>query len=183
MRDRHEELTEEQYRERVAEEGGHDQRFQRAEPVQMVERDVERHDRHLGREHEGREDEDPHGLAAPPVHARDRVRDRDARQHRPDGREGRVDHGVDRVANERDVGEDLREVRPTERVRPDLTRQALLPGHERGRQHDQERQHERDAHRDRERMVRDRVERAPPADVGGERGAQSHLGAHLKPPW
>jgi hypothetical protein len=51
LRDRHEELPEQEDGERVTEERGHDQRRQVIDPAQPHEDDVERHDRDLEGQH------------------------------------------------------------------------------------------------------------------------------------
>ena len=68
---------------------------------------VERHDRHLRRQHQRDEDDQEHRVAAAPAQARERVGDRDARDQQAERRQARVDERVERPAPQRRAVEDV----------------------------------------------------------------------------
>ena len=88
----------------------------RADQVELRPHHVERHDRHLRRQHQRDEDDEEGGVAPAPAQPRERVGDRDAREEQAERREARVDERVERPAPDRRAGEDVDVVAPPERV-------------------------------------------------------------------
>ena len=126
LRDRQEELAQEEDRERVPEPDRDDQRPERADEAELRPHHVERHDRHLRRQHQRDEHDHEDGVAAAPAQARERVGDRDARDDDAERRQARVDHRVQRPLQQRRLVEDLGEVAPLEGLRPELRRERLV---------------------------------------------------------
>jgi hypothetical protein len=191
--DRREELTQQEDREGVTEERRDDERLQAADPPQLHEDHVERDAGDLCGQHHGGEDEDKDELAPPPLDTRQGIRDRHARDHDADRRQARVQQRVEGVADDREQGGDLGEVRPDEGAGPQVRGQGLTLRHQRGRDDEEERGQEEGGQDDRKCVVEGEVHQ-PPAPGGrgprtgdgvGARGGRTYrrdLG-YLRPPW
>ena len=152
LRDRQEELPQQEDRERVAEpvRDDHAARASRRR-CELRPHHVERHDRHLRRQHQRDQHDHERRRRAPPAQARERVGDRDARDEQAERREARVHRACSTSSAERRLREDVDEVAPAERVRPELRRQRLVVRHQRGQRDEDERREERDRGGDQQR--------------------------------
>ena len=119
----------------------------RADEVELRPHHVERHDRHLRRQHQRDEHDEEDAVAPAPAQPRERVRDRDARDEQPERGEARVDERVERPAPDRRAREDLDVVAPPERARPELRRQRLVGRHQRRQPDEDDRREEGDRER------------------------------------
>ena len=120
LRDGEEELAEQEDREGVAEEVRNDEGPERSDEVELRPHDVNRHDRDLRWQHHRDQDDEERRRSPAPAQAGKGVRDRDAREQQSDRREASVDGRVERVAPEWGLVEDLGEVAPLERMRPEV---------------------------------------------------------------
>ena len=189
LRDRHEELAQQEDRERIAEEARDDQRLQRADvldvrPVVVLlgPEDVERHGGHLRRHHQRRQHEQHDDVPAAPLDAGEGVGDRHRRDHDADRREPGVEERVPGVTGQVDAREHGLEVRPHERVRDDARRERLLVGHERRQEHEDDRQGERQRDRDQHGVVGHGEQQPPAADRGRQLTGLGDGGYDIPPP-
>ena len=174
------------------------ERGQRADEVQLGPHDVERHRRHLRGQHHRRQHEQEDRVAPAPAQPGERVGDGDARDQHADRRQPRVDHRVQRVAPERGLVEDLGDVAPVKRLRPELGGERLVVRHQGRQEHEGEGREEHDRQRDEDAVVGDRDQGAaaahrarwaPADECRGRRGPRGHLerhagGAHQRiPAW
>ncbi len=133
-----------------------------SEVAQLRPHHVDGHDRDLRRQHQRDDHDDEHDLPPSPAQPRERVRDGDAREQEAERREPRVDQRVQRPAPERRLREDVGEVAPAERVRPEVRGQRLLVRHQRREDDEGERREEEDGEDDQHAVVRDADQEAPP---------------------
>src|SRR5215208_4415186 len=120
--------------------------------------DVDGNHRHLRWEQHGDENDQECGLATPPAQLRERIGDRDARREEEERRKAAVDEGIQRVAPEGCLVEDIGEVLEAERMWPEIGRERLLVRHERGQNDEDERSEEDERGDDEEAVVGDRDE-------------------------
>src|SRR6478672_11196148 len=151
--DRQEELAQQEDRERVTEERGHDQRLEGSDPSDLLEKEEQRHDRDLTRQHHRRDHQQEHRALSSPSDDGQRVRDRHRGEDDADRSQARVDERVPAVPEERLLFEDVDVVPPLEGVRYQIVRERLLLGHQRGGHDEEERQDEGSGQRDRQRVI------------------------------
>jgi hypothetical protein len=130
---------------------------------------VERNDRDLDRQHDRRQDQDERELAATPAHPRQCVGHGHAGQHDPDRGQDADLCGVPHVLQQWDPVEDLGEVVPDERPRPERRRHGLVVGHERRQHHEDERRHEHGRDGDEHGVPSDGQQEPPPPHVVRDR--------------
>ena len=190
LRDREEELPQEEDRERVAEPVRQDQRPQGADEVQLRPHHVERHDRDLWRQHQRHEHDEERGLAPAPAQPGEGIGDGDARDEQPERREAGVDERVERPAPDRRAAEHLAVVAPLERIGPELRRQRLLARHQRRQEDEDDREQEDDRGGDEQAVIGDRDEQPVAAHRRRELPPDERRGldpcvcdAHRAAPW
>ena len=117
MRDREEELAQQEDEEGVAEEGRDGQRQDRVHPAEAVEDDVLRDHGDLEGQHHRRQDEEEDAIAARPAHVRERVGGGRAGEQAADDDQQRDLERVGHVAAEGDDLDGLGEVVEVDRAR------------------------------------------------------------------
>ena len=158
---------------------GRIERPERADQVELGEQHVERHRRHLLRQHHRGQDDDEGDLAQPPAQPGERVRHGHAGDDDADRREPGVEQGVAGGPEQPRLREHVREVREPERVRPDARAGRLIGRHERGEDHEHERNEEHQGEGDEDAPLGDHGEEPLPAHRAHPRPPAPHTGPGL----
>ena len=177
-----EELSQQEDRERVTEERGHDQRLQRTDPVQLDEDQVQGHDRHLRGQHHRRDHQQEDRALTAPLDARQRVGDRDRRQHDADRSPGpRTRPCSCAYEQHRLLSEEVRVVAPPDGCGHQVAGERLVLGHQRREDDEHERQQEQHREADRDAVGRDGGEEAAAPSGRGFGGAPADRATNGRP--